>query len=92
MATRTGYELSLRDYWRILRKKKGTVIFSTLLLAVFSFALAYMNKPVLRYRSTASIKIDKSVTVTGLLVHTISWGREDMETRLRVIKSLPFTA
>ena len=33
------YELNLRDYWRIMRKKKSIVIFTTLMLGFFSFFL-----------------------------------------------------
>ena len=90
MSPQTGYEVSLRDYWRILRKKKGTVILATALLGLLSFILAYVNKPVPLYRSTASVQIERTVAPTGLLVHSIAWGSEDnIETQLRIIESLP---
>ena len=39
------YEVTLRDYWRILRRRKGVVIFTAFLLGFFSFVLAQIWQP-----------------------------------------------
>ncbi len=36
----TQYDLNLRDYWRILRKRKWVVAFMTLAFGGMSFAFA----------------------------------------------------
>ena len=39
------YEVTLRDYWRILRRRKGIVLFTAFLLGFFSFLIASIWKP-----------------------------------------------
>jgi uncharacterized protein involved in exopolysaccharide biosynthesis len=43
------YEVTLRDYWRILRRRKGVVIFTAFLLGFFSFVLAQIWQPIPEY-------------------------------------------
>ena len=83
------YTLSLRDYWRILRKRKGVVFFTTLALCFFSFAFANMRKPVPMYSATASVKYEKTYTFTGLYLETISWSSGGLETQAAIIRSYP---
>ena len=45
------YEVTLRDYWRILRRRTGIVLFTVFLLGSFSFAIANLWKN----RSTARL-------------------------------------
>ena len=51
------YDLNLRDYWRILRRRKNIVILSILLLGSFSTSLATIHKPPPLYEATASVKV-----------------------------------
>lgn len=84
------YELNLRDYTRILRKRMFLIIFSAVMLGFFSFFFANMKKPVPRYRSTASVKVEQSTTMAGLYIESISWSEGDaLETQSAIIKSLP---
>lgn len=84
------YELNLRDYWRIIRKKKAIVIFTALMLGFFSFFFSSLQKPTPIYRATASVKMEQSSTVSGLYMQTISWSEWDaMSTQIVIIKSFP---
>ena len=84
------YELNLRDYWRIMRKKKSIVIFTTLMLGFFSFFFASLSKPTPIYEATASVKIEQSSTVSGLYLQTISWSPwNNMATQVVIIRSFP---
>lgn len=84
------YTLSLRDYWRILRKRKTVVFFTTLTLGFFSFAFATVKKPVPMYSATASVKYEKSFTLTGLYMQTMTWwGSEGLDTQAEIIRSYP---
>ena len=37
------YEVTLRDYWRILRRRKGIEIFTVFLLGFFSFVMVQVG-------------------------------------------------
>jgi uncharacterized protein involved in exopolysaccharide biosynthesis len=54
------FELNLRDYWMILRKRKGVVIMTTVLMAILTFLFAYFQKVEPIYETTASIKVELS--------------------------------
>jgi succinoglycan biosynthesis transport protein ExoP len=84
------YELNLRDYWRIIRKKKVIVIVTVIMLSGFSFFFAMMNKPEPLYRAISSLRVEKSTDLTGLYLYSISYGGgDDLATRSEIIKSFP---
>lgn len=82
------YDINLREYSRILKKRKFTVIFTALLLGTFSTFLAYMKAPIPLYTTDCSIKFEKQTTVEGLYAKTMSWSTaDDIETQIAVLKS-----
>ncbi len=84
------YDINLRDYLRILKKRKFTVIFIAAIMGVFSTVFAAMNAPIPLYTSVCNIKFEKETTVEGLYAKTMSWSQgDDMETQLSVLKSYP---
>lgn len=84
------YELNLRDYIRIARKRKFIIIFTMLTLGFFSFFFSNMQKPVPLYSAFASVKVEQSTTMTGLYLQSLTYDDSDvMETQSTVIKSLP---
>ncbi|MCK4590350.1 MAG: hypothetical protein KAT86_01250, partial [Candidatus Latescibacteria bacterium] len=84
------YELNLRDYWRIMRKKKAIIIFTTCILGFFSFFFASFQKPTPIYQATARVKIDQSSTASGLYLQTVTWNPwNNMSTQVVIIKSFP---
>ena len=84
------YDLNLREYWRILRKRKLIIIFTTLALGVFSFMFSFLQQPTPLYQSVAAIKIDRSSDISGLYIQALSFGGgDDLETRSTIIKSIP---
>lgn len=85
-----SYELNLRDYWRIIKKKRIIVIVTIFMLGSFSFFFALMNKPTPLYQSTASLKIEKSTDLTGMYLQSFNWyAGDEMATRGEEIKSIP---
>jgi len=64
------YELNLRDYWRIVQRRKLVILLSTFLVAMFSFWFASQKVPI--YQATAAIKFEQSTTLTGLFVEVLS--------------------
>ncbi len=84
------YDINLREYWRIIRKRKVIVILTTILLTLFSVALAIIRAPSPLYQATCSIKFEKAISPLGLYAKTISWGAgSEIETQMSVIKSYP---
>jgi len=85
-----SYELNLRDYWRIIKKKKIIVIVTVIMLGSFSFFFALMNKPTPMYQATASLKIEKSTDLTGMYLQSFNWyAGDEMASRGEEIKSIP---
>ncbi|MFA4839370.1 MAG: polysaccharide biosynthesis tyrosine autokinase [Candidatus Neomarinimicrobiota bacterium] len=84
------YELNLRDYWRIIKKKKIIVIVTIIMLGGFSMIFAIMNKPTPLYQASSSLKIERQTNLMGLYLANISWGEgDDLATRSEIIKSYP---
>ncbi|NNG06884.1 MAG: AAA family ATPase, partial [Desulfobacteraceae bacterium] len=84
------YDINLREYWRILKKRKFVVILITIVLGLFSTSFAILRAPEPLYTSVCSIKFEKETTLEGLYAKTITWsGGDDIETQITVIKSYP---
>jgi capsular exopolysaccharide synthesis family protein len=82
------YEMNLRDYWLIIRRRKVIIIVSTLLVMGLSYVFAMRNTPV--YEATATVKFEQSASLSGLLVEVLSYSSADsIETQAALIKSYP---
>ncbi len=82
------YDLNLRDYWYVVKKRKFIIFFTVISLAVFSVLFSFFWQPVPLFEATASVKVEQSGTVTGLYIQAISWSQTDyMQTQAAVIKS-----
>ncbi len=84
----TKYDLNLRDYWRVIRRRKFIIVFTTVALGCFSFLFSIISQPDPLYQAAASVKVEQSGSVTGLYVQTVSWSQTDyMQTQAAIIKS-----
>ncbi len=82
------YELNLRDYLRIFRKRRLIIIITFLLVTFLS--LAYFSKGTVTYQAGATIKIEGRKTIAGLLTEEIMFNPADvMESETKLIKSYP---
>ena len=80
------YDIDLREYWRILKKRKLIIIVVAVLLGSFSTIFSRVEAPTPLYSSTCSIKFEKETTLEGLYAKTISWNEgDDIETQMAVI-------
>lgn len=80
------YELNLRDYWRIVNRRKSVIILSTIFIGLFSFWFASVKVPL--YEAVSAVKIERVSTLTGLFIEVLSWTPADnLETQAEVIKS-----
>ena len=82
------YEMNLRDYWLIVRRRRTIIIVCTVLVAVLSLGLAQRKVPV--YQATAAVKYEQSTQLSGLMVEVLSYSSADsIETQVTIIKSYP---
>src|SRR5437016_5406891 len=85
------YELNLRDYWLILRKRKWIIICTVLLVASFTFIITelFSGKPL--YEASARVKYDRSTTLSGLMTEVFYFSAEgnNLTTQAEVIRSVP---
>ncbi|MFH1995720.1 MAG: GNVR domain-containing protein, partial [Candidatus Omnitrophota bacterium] len=83
------YELNFGDYWRIIRRRKFVIILCIAIVLFFSLLLTYIQPKT--YKSFATVKIEESRTVAGLLLESVvPFGNGDfLETETNVITSWP---
>src|SRR2546426_4740630 len=85
------YDLNLRDYLLILRKRKWIIVFTVLLVASFTLITTelFSGKPL--YEATARVKFDRSTTMSGLMMEVFSFSAEgnSLTTQAEVIRSVP---
>ncbi len=82
------YDLNLREYWRTIRKRKAIVIFTIVMMTLFSFVFSILGRPTPIYKASASVKVEKTGSATGLYIQSISWSTTNyMETQMAMIKS-----
>ncbi|MEE9276659.1 MAG: polysaccharide biosynthesis tyrosine autokinase [bacterium] len=84
------YDINLRDYWRIIRKRKIIIIFTTVVLGFFSFIFAKLNEPAPIYSTSSAIRIDQNIAVSGIVGDgALGGGFQDISTQTAVIRSYP---
>jgi len=84
------YELDLRDYWRIFRKRKMIIFLTFVLITTFTFLISLFQKPTLIYEAISSVKVERSSSLVGLLTEVVSWSTWDnIATQAVVITSYP---
>ena len=84
------YDLNLRDYWRILRKRKWVIGLVTVAFGAMAFAFAEIQQPEPIYQTTAVVKFERTTTLVGLLVESISVTQGDnMATQAAIVRSFP---
>src|SRR5262245_53389290 len=85
------YEMNLRDYWLIVRRRRLIILASTILVALLSFWFATQKVPV--YQATSAVKFEQSTALSGLLVEVLSYSTADsIETQATRIKRYPILA
>lgn len=83
------YDFNLRDYWRILRKRKVVVIVTTILMGTLTFLFAKFQKIEPIYTAVASVKIDWNRPVLGGERPAAFEIADYVETQSELISSFP---
>jgi succinoglycan biosynthesis transport protein ExoP len=86
------YDVDLREYWRIIRKRKTSILILIALVGICSFGFAKFKEPIPLYEAVAAIKIDRSANLGSILTGTYWRQAENMDTHAYIIKSFPVIA
>ncbi len=82
------YELNIRDYLRIFRKRR-LIIISLFLITTVGSIFFVSQQPVI-YQASTTVKIEERKTIAGLLTEWIVYNPADiMESQANVIKGYP---
>ena len=86
------YDITLRDYWRILRRRKGIVMFTAILVGFFSFVMAQQWKDTPKYKASAKVQLNSNQSAESMYMEYMSSygvGGDQMQTEESVITSFP---
>jgi tyrosine-protein kinase Etk/Wzc len=83
------YDVDLRDYWRIIRKRKASILCMVLLAGLCSYGFAKFREPAALYEATSAIKIDRFSNLASILTGGYWRQAENMETHAYIITSYP---
>ncbi len=83
------YDVDLRDYWRIMRKRKASILAMVLLVGLCSYGFAKLREPVALYEAGSAIKIDRFSNLASILTGAYWRQSENMETHAYIITSHP---
>jgi polysaccharide biosynthesis transport protein len=83
------YDVDLRDYWRIIRKRKAQILFTVLLVGLCSYGFAKFREPTPLFEAGSAIKIDRFSNLASILTGGLWRQSENMETHAYIITSFP---
>lgn len=83
------YDVDLRDYWRIIKKRKASIIFMVLLVGFCSYGFAKIKEPAPLFEASSAIKIDRFSNMASVLTGDYWRQSENMVTHTYIITSFP---
>lgn len=82
------YDINLREYWRVIKRRKLIIIFTIIVMGIFSFISSILGKPVPVYQTSSTIKVEKVASPTGIQqTMPIISGTDQIETQTYLIRS-----
>ncbi|MFK4763776.1 GumC family protein [Desulfobaculum sp. SPO524] len=82
------YDVNIREYWRIFKKRKWVVLAATVLLGLSSAAFAVFMGPPPLYESICSVQFNRESPVRGVYQQTITWSPEtDLQSQISLMRS-----
>ena len=83
-----SYDLSIRDYLFILKKRKRIIVLVVLLTLTAVIFGTYVSTPSPQYKATASVRVERITDVTGFLMEFISYPLGDvLQGQMELIRS-----
>jgi polysaccharide biosynthesis transport protein len=85
----TQYDLNLREYWRVIKKRKYLILLTVIFTGFFSLTFALINRPAPIYKATASVRFERIVRA-GLFSDPMADGyAQTVQAQAQVAKSFP---
>ena len=83
------YDVDLREYWRIIKKRKMIIILTAVVVAAGSYLFSKLKEPTPMYQADAAIKIEQQADL-GFIRSTGFWVEtESMDTHAYTLTSFP---
>ena len=86
------YDVDLRDYWRILKKRKVMVLIMIVLVGGFSYFFAKMREPPPIYQAHAAVKIERRTSMADFFTGGFWFQSDSIGTQAFIIRSFPVLA
>ena len=86
------YDVDLRDYWRILSKRKGIIILMVLLVGLCSYGFAKFREPTPLFKTQSALKIDRFANLAQIFTGGYWRQAENIDTHAYIITSFPVLA
>ena len=83
------YDVDLREYWRILKKRKAIVIIMVFLAGLSSYGFAKLKEPTPLYEANSAIKIERINTMADFFMGGFWYQGENLDTHAYIITSFP---
>ena len=83
------YDVDLRDYWRIVKKRKAIIFLMVILVGVASYGFAKFKEPPPYYQAGSAIKIENTANLAALLMGGYYYPTENMVTHAYILTSFP---
>ncbi len=83
------YDVDLRDYWRIIKRRKMIIVLMVILVGVASFGFAKFKEPIPLYETNAAVKIDRETNLAAILTGSFFMQSESLITHAYIITSYP---
>ncbi|MHC4657401.1 MAG: Wzz/FepE/Etk N-terminal domain-containing protein, partial [Planctomycetota bacterium] len=62
------YDVDLRDYWRIVKKRRTIIILMVVLVSLCSYGFAKLKEPKPLYKAVSAIKIESKSSLASVLM------------------------
>lgn len=83
------YDVDLRDYWRIINRRKTILFLMIVLVGLSSYAFAKLKEPKPLFQASSAVKIEQSVGLYNMLPGGFWFPSESMDTHAYTITSFP---
>ena len=83
------YDVDLRDYWRILKKRKIIVILMVFIVGVCSYGFAKLKEPIPLYEAGSAVKIERATSMADFFMGGFWTQGENLDTHAYIITSFP---
>ena len=86
------YDVDLRDYWRIVKKRRTIIVLLVVLVGLCSYGFAKLQEPRPQYKAASAIKIESKSSLASVLMGGIWNQGENMITHAYIVASFPVLA